>query len=99
MRRWTFLVSTLFCATVIGCGGESEEERLNRLVPNALGTTEVYGRVTVDGKPVKDLWVKLHSADPKIAMTPRGQTDAQGYFHIGTYSGSDGAPAGDYKIT
>jgi len=83
----------------VGCGGESDEERLLRLVPDARATTPVSGTVTVDGSPAKDLWVTLHPKDSSVTLRPRGQTDGHGNFHITTYSAGDGAPEGDYDIT
>ena len=99
MRCLHLLAVVALCTTVLGCSGESDEERLNRLVPNALDTTEVRGKVTVDGAPKKDLWVTLHPKDTSITMRPRGQTDAKGNFRITTYTGGDGAPPGEYNIT
>jgi hypothetical protein len=99
MRCLQLLALVALCTTGFGCSGESEEDRLNRLVPNALDTTQVRGKVMVDGAPVKDLWVTLHPSDASLRLRPRGQTDAKGNFQITTYTGGDGAPPGAYKIT
>ena len=100
MRHVILFALLALVAAVGGCSrGETEEERLHRLVPNALETIKVRGKVTVDGKPMKDLWVKFHPVDSSITVVPRAQTDASGNFQITTYSGGDGAPPGDYKIT
>lgn len=83
-----------------GCSRrESDDQMLKRLAPNAAATTKVSGSVTVDGAPVKDLWVTLHSTDASNKLRPRAQTDPQGRFQITSYIGGDGAPPGDYAIT
>lgn len=99
MRSLVWVVTGSLLAGVLGCGGESEEQRLERLVPGAVDTTPVSGKVTVDGRPVKDLWVTLHPKDPSVSLRPRGQTDENGNFKLTTYTGGDGAPIGEYNIT
>lgn len=100
MRRFVWILLVLILAPSSGCGRrESEQQRLERLVPNAVGTSKVTGNVTVDGEPVKDLWVTLHPKDASVKLRPRGQTDAKGNFKISTYTGGDGAPDGEYDIT
>ncbi|WP_010582327.1 hypothetical protein [Schlesneria paludicola] len=98
MHRITGPLLFLCIVSISGCGGESNEQRLKRLVPNANKTTKVTGNVTVNGQPGKDLWVTLHSTSG-IELRPRAQCDDKGHFAIGTYLGDDGAPPGDYKIT
>lgn len=88
----------LLALVVAGCG-ESEAQRLKRIVPDAVGTTKVSGKVLVDGKPVKDLWVTFHPTDPSVKWRPRAQTDANGNFAMTTYNAGDGAPKGDWNIT
>lgn len=99
MRCLVWLVLPALTVTFIGCGGETEGQRLDRLVPNALGTTKVTGSVLVDGQPVKDLWVTLHPKNPKIQERPRGQTDQNGKFALQTYTSGDGAPDGEWALT
>jgi hypothetical protein len=56
--------------------------------------------VLVDGKPVKDLLIKLHPPDEtENTLVPHGQTDANGDFRITSYIGGDGAPRRKYKVT
>lgn len=98
MRRIAGPLLLLCAVSISGCGGETNEQRLQRMVPNAKKTTKVNGNVTVNGQPGKDLWVTLHSTDG-LELRPRAQCDEKGHFTIGTYQGDDGAPAGDYKIT
>ena len=85
-----------------GCGRISDAERLDMLIPNAQSTVRVTGKVLVNGKPVKDLFVYLNPVDPNPAagdLLPKAQCDAEGNFDIGSYLGNDGAPAGSYKVT
>lgn len=101
--KFTVLLAMLvgFCGGLAGCGGGlSDGDRLKVLVPNAKTTIPVSGKVLVDGKPVKDLWVKMTLKNPTRAdLVPSAQTDGYGDFKITTYVDGDGAPAGDYKIT
>ena len=99
MRRIELFVLLALSSLLTGCGGETDEERLLRLVPDARATTPISGTVIVDGAPVKDLWVTLHPKDSSFTFRPRGQTDGKGHFQIMTYSAGDGAPEGDYDIT
>ena len=100
MRYFLPCVLLVIALPNAGCNrGETNEERLRRLVPDALSTTEVNGRVTVDGSPVKNLWVTLHPIKGDGTLLPKGQTDVDGNFQITTYIAGDGAPEGDYKIT
>lgn len=47
------------------------------------------------GKPVRQATVELVPAQP--GPSPRGKTDAEGQFVLGTYESEDGSPAGDYR--
>lgn len=99
MRCFVWCMFLALSAGISGCQGESEADRLERLVPGALNTTKINGKVLVDGEPVKDIWVTLHPVDPKVPLRPRGQTDANGNFKLTTYTGGDGAPEGEYNVT
>jgi hypothetical protein len=98
-RGSTRLAWLAFSLLLLGCESESETDRLKRMVPNAHKTTKISGKVTVNGEPVKDLWVTLHAVDPNMKDRPVGRTDADGNFIIATYSGGDGAPEGEWNIT
>ena len=83
-----------------GCEQVADEDRLKQMIPNAVPTTPVSGQVLVDALPMKNLWVKLHSATPQPdGVEPKAQTDDEGNFKITTHIGGDGAPVGEYKIT
>jgi hypothetical protein len=60
------------------------------------------GRILVDGKCVAGIQVRLHPVDrlrDVDALQPRGVSDAEGAYHLGSYDESDGAPAGRFKAT
>ncbi len=62
----------------------------------------VTGKVLVDGKPAKGAFVYFWPKEigPDLdAYCPYGQADDQGEFRLSTYDESDGAPAGEYKVT
>jgi len=92
------------CIILAGCNETlSNEERLKLMVPDAKATVPVSGNVTVDGAPVKDLFVFLI---PKGEKAPKGEFPASraqcrddGSFEITTYLEADGAPKGDYVVT
>jgi hypothetical protein len=64
---------------------------------NLERTIEVTGQILVDGKPEKDVFVYLVPENGPIISS--GQSQGDGSFVIGTYTASDGAPAGAYKVT
>ncbi len=60
-------------------------------------TYKVNGTVTVQGKAVEGALVTFVPTDgQKVAL---GSTDADGQFKLSTFSPSDGAQAGGYRIT
>jgi hypothetical protein len=86
--RLFYVFSLLFLS--VGCG-ESINQR----------TYPVTGEVRLDGKPFKGLTVVLRPVDKtnfKRQEIPQGITDENGKFSIHTYTSSDGAPAGEYKV-
>jgi hypothetical protein len=69
--------------------------------PAGPALAPVHGQVFVNGRPAANAFVVLHplnSADPQ-APRPRGRVDEQGNFVLGTQSGDDGAPPGEYVVT
>jgi hypothetical protein len=102
MRCTVWFVSLSLSIGILGCGSgrETDEERLKRLVPSAVPTTPVKGKVTVNGEPVEGLWVRLLPASGETPTFPsQAQTNSNGEFEIGTYKVGDGAPKGEYNIT
>ena len=64
----------------------------------------VAGTIHVDGKPVADAMIQLHSADPADhegpnRVIPLAMTDETGKFKLSTYGDNDGAPVGEYAVT
>jgi hypothetical protein len=60
----------------------------------------VRGQILVDGKPAANAQVLFHPAEgDNDDPHPTGQTDDQGYFHLTSYTNSDGAPEGSYIVT
>jgi len=67
---------------------------------NRVPTFPVKGQVMVDDAPGANLQVVLNPVGAAAApVTVSAFSDAEGKFSIGTYDGSDGAPAGEYKLT
>jgi hypothetical protein len=83
---WLVLLLTIAC----GCSDTINQK-----------TYPVTGEVRVDGKPFKGLTVVLRPIDKtsfKRQEIPQGISDENGKFSIHTYSSTDGAPSGDYKV-
>ncbi|OYW24375.1 MAG: hypothetical protein B7Z55_02355 [Planctomycetales bacterium 12-60-4] len=91
-----FVALSLFLA-LVPLGGCKSEQRGGPRVK----TIPVTGVVSVDGSPAASLKVECHrdTPDPAFPMVPTAITAADGKFTIGTYEGSDGAPAGNYHLT
>ncbi len=57
----------------------------------------VHGQVVFSsGEPVREATIEFVPAD--ASPSPRGKTDAEGRFTLGTYESEDGAPAGEYRV-
>ncbi|MEQ8208978.1 MAG: carboxypeptidase-like regulatory domain-containing protein [Lacipirellulaceae bacterium] len=57
----------------------------------------VHGTIAYrDGQPVRQASVEFIPESP--GPSPRGKTDTEGKFKLGTYENADGAPAGDYRV-
>ena len=48
------------------------------------------------GEPVRQATIEFVPEAP--GPSPRGKTDANGQFKLGTYESMDGAPAGEYRV-
>ena len=97
MKYWYSCVIGSFAGLALlcnGCGSAPKD-------PNRKPVVRVAGKVLVDGKPVKDVRVEFHSADPTHIdnVESSGKTDAYGAFRMMTYATGDGAPKGDYVVT
>jgi hypothetical protein len=96
-RQYTVLLLVLGLA--LSCGAAfllSNEHR-----PSAVPTLyAVEGKVLVNGEPAENLNVAFHPLDgDKNLFCPVGRTNNKGIFHLMTRSGTDGAPAGEYRVT
>jgi hypothetical protein len=58
---------------------------------------KVKGKVFLDGRELPGATVSFMPADEK-GRQANGQTDEDGFFVLGTYSFSDGALPGEYKV-
>lgn len=70
--------------------------------PNAKSTVPIRGEIYVDGEPGTGIRVELHPLEGVDGSNPSftgGQTGDNSTFEVGTYSGNDGAPVGEYKLT
>jgi hypothetical protein len=84
--RLTLCLLMLFLlgAFTLGCGGGSK-------------TAAVSGRVTYKGKPVPNASVSFTPVEG-TGRAADGVTDSNGRYTLTTYSASDGAPPGKYRI-
>lgn len=59
------------------------------------------GTIEFKGKPVENAEITFFPTDSSVpdSVRPKGKSTADGKFVLGTYSQSDGAPAGKYKVT
>ncbi|WP_435007249.1 hypothetical protein P12x_004591 [Tundrisphaera lichenicola] len=81
----------------IGCGSGD---------PPRVAVFPAGGTVQRSGKPLANVMVRFQAVDPP-AVPPGAaevgslltETDEAGQFTLSTYTGDDGAPAGDYLVT
>lgn len=62
------------------------------------GLSEVTGKVTLDGRPVRGLEVRFDPKDPSIGTTAMGFTQADGTYKLHYPGDKTGAPAGEYTV-
>ncbi|HJZ89693.1 MAG TPA: hypothetical protein VKE40_02400 [Gemmataceae bacterium] len=87
MRRLTSLALLGVGLAAAGCGDGGP-----KLVP-------VEGRVTLDGKPVKEMLINFHPVGDTYGTGANAMTDADGRFTLMDSRGGDGAYAGEYKVS
>lgn len=94
VKRMESVAALLILIFSVGCGGAPQDAPMTAL--HAFS-----GVVEVDGKPAGGAHVALHPVDNSGlgVVTPNGVTDENGLFFLTTYSPSDGAPEGKYKVT
>jgi len=85
----------LFAILIFGFLGCSSSKKPWEVTHPATGSIEYKG------KPIEAAELTLFPLDQSIpeSVRPKGRSTADGKFELGTYSQSDGAPAGKYKIT
>ena len=61
----------------------------------------VTGKVLFENRPAVGALVQFHPEGPadKATLVPQGEVDANGVFHLTTYTFQDGAPPGRYRVT
>jgi hypothetical protein len=86
---WLFAASLLLFA---GC--------FSRAKPWEI-THPASGTVELKGKPIENAELTLFPADAGVpeSVRPRAKSTTGGKFVLGTYSQTDGAPVGKYKVT
>lgn len=64
-------------------------------------THPASGKIEYKGKPLENAELTLFPTDTKVpeSVRPKAKSTAEGMFVLGTYSQSDGAPTGKYKVT
>lgn len=96
-RSWRRTAIATCCALVaaLPCGCE---QRLKK-----LPVYQVTGKIFVNGQPAEHAQISLQpikaAAKGERVIIPHAVAFADGVFSMGTYDGSDGAPAGEYAIT
>jgi hypothetical protein len=85
-RTLCLLAILLLGALSGGCGGGSSK------------TAAVSGRVTYKGKPVPNANVSFTPVEG-ASRAAEGLTDTNGRFTLGTFSTSDGALIGQYRVS
>ena len=83
-KQSRFLGALAMALVALGCGK-------GNLVP-------VKGVVTLDGQPLEGASVTF-VPEENGGFPAGGRTDANGAFHLSTYSDGDGARLGDYRVT
>jgi hypothetical protein len=61
----------------------------------------VTGKVLFEDRPAVGALVQFHPEAPadKATLVPQGEVDANGVFHLTTYTFGDAAPPGRYRVT
>ena len=84
-RPTSIFTVLLLAAGILGCGGASK-------------TSSVSGRVTYKGKAVPNANISFTPVEG-ATRAATGLTDSDGRFTLGTFSTSDGALPGNYRIS
>ena len=102
LRRYAwicFLAPILF----VGCGASDKDDVSKARLEDMSGgsvkeTAPVSGVLTVDGKPMSDVYIYVHANGEGNPVT-NAKTDGEGKFSFSTYLPGDGLPVGSYSLT
>lgn len=75
----------------LGCGSD----------PNKPELAQVSGKITYKGEPLPGATVTFSPTSgpgAKTGQAATGQTDASGYYRLGTFTDRDGVVVGDHKV-
>ncbi len=88
--EWRIVVGLVALTLCVGCG--KTKQPWEKVAP-------VRGAVKYKGKPLAGALITLIPVDTAVpsAVRPTATSKDDGTFQLGTYSGADGAPAGEYK--
>jgi len=100
VHRRFLLLAALAMPWMLGCGGDSAQQRLDQALPDRGEVVPVSGTVMVDQKPVENLLIRLVPAgtNKPEQTNPRAFTKADGTFSFTTFLENDGVPAGEYRV-
>lgn len=97
VRMWR-TASTVICCLLLVAMFSGCEKRIKR-----LPVYQVAGKILVNGQPAEHAQISLQpvktAAKGERVIIPNAIALADGTFNVGTYTGTDGAPAGEYAIT
>ena len=97
VRKWCRALVWSSCLLLIAVNSGCEK-RIKR-----LPVYQVSGQILVNGQPAEHAQISLQPiktpAKGERVIIPNAVALADGTFNVGTYTGSDGAPAGEYSIT
>lgn len=91
MRQRIALALCVLLAIAVGCKEE----------PPRRPTVQVSGELYCDGEPAAGAmlyFIPVTGPDPLVPVNPTANVREDGSFTIRTYTGSDGAPEGEYRV-
>lgn len=92
-RLRTLAAVAIVTCVLNSCGCKKDDGRLK--------SYPVRGKVTIDGRPTKGVYVFLNPAEQPAShgIFPNAITNDAGEFWVSTYDAEDGAPLGEYVVT
>ncbi|HEY0981217.1 MULTISPECIES: hypothetical protein [unclassified Schlesneria] len=91
VHRLLLCLTLISSAATVGCG--KAKQPWDTVYP-------ATGVLLLEGKPLAGAQITLIPEDSEVppSVRPTATTEIDGSFELGTYSKSDGAPAGSYKV-